>query len=410
MLAIAATASLALSGCMIKEIFTEPLRGARKDAQAEAPDPASPDPNDPSPSAPQLERDPVRPDTKRQVGFHYDPNVFDQGVYKPDELKNMITSPGFDGLAQHTYAEAGGDFDVFLNRDGQRMIFSTTRYSRNPDICMQSVKGKAVTLVTSDPASDMMPSLHPSERMVAWCSNRYGNWDVLVKDINQSPRVRPTQVTFSTDDEIHPTWTQDGKLLAYSRYNSMDGIWKIWIWDSATKTMSDITEGLFPEFRPAPERDGIYSILYQKHRKRDVPWYSIWSIKVRMNPDGAVELASSPTEIVANDKWACINPAWSPDGKFIAFASVRKSALAQWEARIYKADDIWTVKADGTELTQITSHSAPDWGPFWARSPEGRASGRIYFNSLRNGHENIWSARPLVASMLASDIGSDDEK
>ncbi|MHC4871716.1 MAG: TolB family protein [Planctomycetota bacterium] len=380
----------------VKNIFTKPLSGSEGSAEAAK--------DEPDYLAKYPEKDSVVPEAKRQMGIHYDPAVFEQGAYRPDELKNMLSSKGFDGIVQQTYAEAGGDFDVDIDRNGELMAFSTTRYSKNPDICIQSVKGRAVTLHTSDPASDMMPKFSSDAKQVAWCSNRYGNWDIMVSPSNRSPRMRPQQLTSSTDDEVHPTWSPDGKLLAFSRYSAMDGLWRIWVLDLTTRSLSSVTEGLFPEFKPVvdqgPDGKPQYKLLYQKHRKRDIPWYSVWTIGVTMNADGQIEVANSPTEIVANDKWAAINPTWSPEGRYIAFASVRKSAASQWQARIYKADDVWVVNVNGTDLTQITSHTSPDWSPCWA-TDKNSPSGRLYFNSLRSGHENVWSVKPVIAGMIA---------
>ncbi|MFH0910073.1 MAG: hypothetical protein V1918_00975 [Planctomycetota bacterium] len=392
LLLAAAFALGSFSGCDWLQELTRPPEPKKEAVPAKAPAPP--------------ERDYVRPEEQRQMGLRYDPEVFEKGAYRPDELKNMITSPGFDAIAQQTFAEAGGDFDVDVDRTGERMIFSTTRYGRNPEIVIQSIKGTAVTLFTGDPASDMMPKFNPDGTQVVWCSNRYGNWDLLLCPSDRTPNTRPQQLTQSTEDEIHPTWSPDGRMLAFSRYNAMDGLWRIWVLNLENRYLSAITEGLFPEFRPlvepAAKGKTTYTLLYQKHRKRDIPWYSVWSIPIVMNADGAVEVAGPPTEIVANDQWAAINPCWSPDGEYVAFAAVRKSPVAQWEARIYKADDIWVVRRDGADLTQITSHAAPDWGPCWARDPESPArAGRLYFDSLRNGHENIWSVRPIIAGLVA---------
>lgn len=352
------------------------------------------------------EQDPVDPQDKVSHGVNYDPTVFEMGAYKPDNLENMITSKGFDGLAQQTYAEAGGDFDIDVDATGQYMIYSTTRYGKNPDICMQSVSGRSVSLRTSDAGSDMMPKFSPDGKAVAWCSNRYGTWDILMSNVNGSPDNRPQSIANSTEDEIHPSWSHNSKLVTFCRYSAMDGVWNIWVLDMATRTLSSITEGLFPEFAPImmqePDGTPVYAIAYQKHRKRDVPWFSIWVIRVKIGRGGAVELAGAPMEVVSSNDWAAINPAWSPNGKYLAFASVRKSPLAQMESRIYRADDIWVVRTDGTDLTQITSHSAPDWNPCWA-AEKGSASGRIYFSSLRNGHANIWSVKPMIPGMMVNE-------
>lgn len=402
-----------LSGCdpaqRMRDVFTQPVDKGGRDNRAARAAAAAPEAS----AAGTPRRDPMPPAMKTQTGIDYDQTLFEQGAYRPDNLENMINSKGFDGISQQTFAEAGGDNDVDVDRTGKLMVFSTTRYSRNPDICLQSVRGKAVTLHTNDPADDMMPSFSPDGQTIAWCSNRYGNWDILVSPTNRTARTRPQQVTRHTEDDIHPVWSPDAVwstdparsqgLIAFSRYSAMDGVWRIWVLDVRTRSLSAITEGLFPEFRPQAEsRDGrtVYTLAFQRNRKRDVPWFSVWQIDVAVNEDGAVEVANAPTEIVANDKWAAINPTWSPDGEYLAFASVRKSPSAQWQARIYKADDIWVVRRDGTDLTQITSHSAPDWSPCWAADEQGRKAGRIFFTSLRNGHDNVWSVSPIIAGML----------
>ena len=351
------------------------------------------------------EQDPVSPEEKASHGVSYDPSVFEMGAYRPDSLENMITSKGFDGLSQQTYAEAGGDFDIDVDRTGQYMVYSTTRYSANPDICIQSVSGRSVSLRTNDPASDMMPKFSPDSKAIAWCSNRYGTWDILMTSIQGTPDTRPQSLANSTEDEIHPSWSHDGKLMSFCRYSAMDGVWQVWVLDMGTRTLSMITEGLFPEFAPVamqePDGSPAYGIVFQKHRRRDVPWFSVWTVNVYFGKNGAVELSGAPSEIVSSNDWAAINPNWSPDGKYIVFASVRKSPLAQMEARIYRADDIWTVKVDGTDLTQISAHSSPDWNPCWAPDKTG-ATGRIYFSSLRNGHPNIWSVKPMIPGMMAA--------
>ena len=69
-----------------------------------------------------------------------------------------------------------------------------------------------------------------------------------------------------------------------------------------------------------------------------------------IKPDGAgrTRLTSNP----AND----IYPAWSPDGRYIAFDSDRDGN-----------DEIYVMKADGTEQTRLTNNPAIDGVPAWSR-------------------------------------------
>src|SRR5436853_3316337 len=67
-------------------------------------------------------------------------------------------------------------------------------------------------------------------------------------------------------------------------------------------------------------------------------------------------------------------PAWSPDGRRIAFQAYRTST---WQ--------IWTVNADGSDLKPVTSSPYDDREPTW--SPDGT---RIAFSSDRSGSYDVW--------------------
>ncbi len=70
------------------------------------------------------------------------------------------------------------------------------------------------------------------------------------------------------------------------------------------------------------------------------------------------------------------SPAWSPDGKLIAFNSTRDgdSIMTDWE--------IYVMKADGTGLQRLTHDKKPDGHPRW--SPDGES---LVFHSNRDGIE-----------------------
>ncbi len=349
--------------------------------------------------------DPANPIQKEQMGIEYQPRQWIEGMYNPNSLGLRTHGSGLiNGLTQCTFASAGGDHNVSLDPSGKTMFYSTTRMSKNPKLAMQDVDSKAWTLLTDDTMADMMPAVSPDGKSIAWCSNRYGNWSLLMRELHAPLGSGPKQLTRTPDDDIHPAWSPDSQYLAFSRFNSMDGQWQIWVMDIQKKTFTAITEGLFPSFRPVQKKitdDGrqIYTIAYQRHRQRDVPWYSIWTLDLVVQKNGRMEAMGSPKEIISSNEWAAITPCWSPTGDYLAFASVRKSPLTEMQARIYRADDIWAVKIDGTDLTQITDHPAPDWYPFWGNE-EGNPIGRIYFTSSRKGNPTIWSVRPLLPGLL----------
>ena len=101
-----------------------------------------------------------------------------------------------------------------------------------------------------------------------------------------------------------------------------------------------------------------------------------------------------PTEVAASSTEAMILPAWSQDGKRIAFASTSVLPMSNDPVAMNPANheealfDIWITHADGRGKFRLTDgqtvNFAPAFGP----------SGRIYFTSNRSGNENIWSMSP----------------
>ena len=85
-----------------------------------------------------------------------------------------------------------------------------------------------------------------------------------------------------------------------------------------------------------------------------------------------VEVATGKTSKVTDGD--AVQPAWSPDGTRIAY----------W-ANTGGQRDIWTIDLRGGAPVAVTQDAATDWSPEW--SPDGRW---LYFSSDRSGSMNIW--------------------
>jgi Tol biopolymer transport system component len=88
------------------------------------------------------------------------------------------------------------------------------------------------------------------------------------------------------------------------------------------------------------------------------------------------------------------DPAWSPDGKQIAFASGREGSF-----------DLYVMSADGSGTTRLTSTGANDRGPTW--SPDGS---RIAFaRSSDGGRVWVMNADGTDARRLTADLAEEGE-
>jgi Tol biopolymer transport system component len=77
------------------------------------------------------------------------------------------------------------------------------------------------------------------------------------------------------------------------------------------------------------------------------------------------------TDVQGDNFW----PAWSANGRRIAFTSTRDGNY-----------EIYTMDADGQNQTRLTTNPANDWTPTW--SPDG---GKIVFASDRGGRLDLWT-------------------
>jgi Tol biopolymer transport system component len=75
-----------------------------------------------------------------------------------------------------------------------------------------------------------------------------------------------------------------------------------------------------------------------------------------------------------------MHPDWSPNGRYIAYWG-----LTSGQNETIRARDLWAISAAGGTPWRVTDDAAVDWCPQW--SPDGRF---LYFASDRGGTMNLW--------------------
>lgn len=294
------------------------------------------------------------------------------GEIGPNTWGAETPSDGGRNLSQITFADEGACFDPDLDRSGRRLIFASTRHSENSDLYLKSTTGKTVTQITSDPASELMPTFDPAGRQIAYTSNRAGNWDIY---ITTTEGDRSIQLTTSMEDELHPTWSPDCRWIAYCKFGSQSGRWEIWLVEVNNPAVHSFLDyGLFPNWCPDVSRN---KILFQRSRQRGSRYHSIWTIDIFGTE------SRYPTEIVSAANAAVINPSWSPDGNRIVFVTVVDPDADGTD--IPAQSDVWVVNLDGTNRIMLSNGQFANFQPVWS------SDGSVYFISNRSGNENIWA-------------------
>lgn len=297
---------------------------------------------------------------------------------------------GGENLTQVSFSIEGADFDPCISPDGTQIVFASTQHRATADLYIKGVDSRVVSQLTNDPAHDVMPSVSPDGTRIAFASNRNGNWDLFVMPTSGGAAVH---ITTETSHELHPSWSPDGRYLTFCRLGEVSGKWEIWVTEVNNSGVAQfLTYGLFPTWCPV-SGTGVASadrILFQRSRQRGDRSFGIWTIDYKAGQ------ANNPTEIVANASAACINPTWSPDGRWVAFATVPNPA--QWSgettARPTSAE-LWMVGNNGEGLVRLTSGKSVNLMPTWS------SQNRLYFISDRGGVDNIWGTS-MDAPILAA--------
>ena len=178
---------------------------------------------------------------------------------------------------------------------------------------------------------------------IAFTSTRDGNSEIYVMDVDGNNRIR---LTNHPEEDSSPSWAPDGARIAFVS-NRNGGNYQIYVMDTNGKNMRRLTDGAY-DWSPAWSPDGQWIAF---HSKRDEERAKIYVVA----PDGT-NLRRLAGDIPSSD----IEAAWSPDSQQLAFVSWREN----WTGEIY------VMNADGTNQRRLTHDGVTDRGPAW--SPDGR--------------------------------------
>jgi len=257
--------------------------------------------------------------------------------------------PGINGKIAFTSAR-GGNADIWVtnpNATGQR------------------------DLTGGSPAADTLPQWSPNGKLIVFQSYRNqrefpDDADVYLMNGNGGDL---REVTFSNAFDGDPSWSPDGKKIVFeSRRDGNSEIYTINANGSGTKRL---TENAVFDGDPAWSPDGK-SIAFSSDRDGNREIYV-------MNANGSNERRLTNTGGVVPDtalNGLDADPAWSPDGRKIAFNSNRDGDY-----------EIYVMNADGSGQRNLTDNASLDALPAW--SADGR---QLVFESERaeKGNRDVY--------------------
>ncbi|HEY7766558.1 hypothetical protein [Longimicrobium sp.] len=225
--------------------------------------------------------------------------------------------------------------------DGRWLVYESNTRDGYRDIYRLDRATGQVRALTANPEGNFRPVVSPRGDWVVFGSSR--------DSVSELYRMRPDgtgqeRITHTPRDEWSARWSSDGGLLAF--LSDRDGSDRVYVsYPDGRETRRLSQEPLDPhvmEDRPAWAPRG-FGIAWVRRTRNEPSRILIRDVTTGFKG-----------EVRARGLGSLEDPAWSPDGRYLAFTLTRGDS-----AQVYVA------RADGTKPTRVTHAPGPNWAPTW---------------------------------------------
>ncbi len=320
----------------------------------------------------ELKREMVRevqrfvPVISKDVGFTIEPRF----------VRAWIEDIEREGMAASSIVRLGQNQSILgmdISPDGKTIVFSLAELVKDIDRKEKKVanlrsihtRGGGIAQITSGQWFDVYPSYDGDGDYLLFSSDRLrkSRPDIFRISSEKNTGIAVVRQT-SEGYNLAPSVSQNGVIAFIYKpiyRGGISGSEQVWTLGGTNQYPTQLREGSMPSISP----DGTQIAFIGPDKQ-------LW--KVPVNGQNPVQLTSSLSPEGKS------HPTWSPDGKYILFASDEGK-----DSRDVANYDIWMIREDGTNLRQLTTNGSVD--DFPVVSPDQQY---IYFVSNRGFKEGIW--------------------
>jgi Tol biopolymer transport system component len=231
-----------------------------------------------------------------------------------------------------------------------------------PRFRARDTKPLTFTQLTDQPEQVSFPSLSPDGKSFIYTASSGGRSDIYLQRVGGKNRINLTAPTTGDRLNSQAVYSPDGEQIAFRSEGPDGGIFVMGATGEALRRVVDI--GYNPSWSPDGRRLVFSSESVERPEMR--PGFGeLWRVDIA---------TGDRSRIYAGD---AVQPSCSPHGNRIAF----------WH-QMGGQRDVATIPSEGGAPVQVTHDAFMDWNPVW--SPDGKY---LYFASDRGGAMNIWRVR-----------------
>ena len=327
--------------------------------------------------------------------------VIYSSVYVPEEgginfvkITNdadLVATPGYRATfkAHQTTAPTSSGVSWFpypvlaISKDGENIGYIACRNDVT-NVMIKSTKQGGGSIQQTFRSDIRSFSFSPDGNKVCYSEYRDGRNGIYTMNFNQGTVTQ--RISPSDCNDNGPSMSKDGNTIYFDRYEGSTNP-GLWSYNIKSGLFSNYSHGANPCVDPTNNKiiyctrvaytDSYQKTVYTKEGKivynLSRPRGEIWKLDTEKGTE----------EILLTEKGhSFTTPQVSPDGKWILFTGANRSNNNIWNTNIF------VIKSDGTNFTQLTYHPGNDLSAIW--SPDGKY---IYFISQRGtekGVYNVW--------------------
>ncbi len=250
--------------------------------------------------------------------------------------KNALLSKSYSGASLRRQAHKFvDDFMEVLNRKGigQTKIALRVGSGRSSEIYVADFDGQNPQAVTRDGTGVFAPCWVPGKFALNYGSYKLGNPAIFSHDLATGAR---RTVAYYGGSSISPAVSPDGRKVAMVL--SKDGWMDLYVADADGTNLKRLTKTPEDESSPCWSPDGKWICFASKIKERR----ALCKISASGGPLQVIPVGGLPSPS---------EPDWSPDGKWIAF-TIQRGGF-----------EICVVPAAGGTATELVAGEDPSWSP-----------------------------------------------